>query len=59
MAMEYFETLKELGFHGSAYNLLFERDEYSEIDWNKEELKKKLKKTTQNYVYPWFEDNVK
>lgn len=58
LAVEHFEKLKNLGFHQSAYNLLFERTEYSEIDWNKEELKKKLK-TSENYVYPWFEDNQK
>lgn len=58
VAKEHFERLKELGFHESAYNLLFERAEYSEIDWNKEELLNKLK-TTENYVFPWFEDNEK
>ena len=58
LALKHFEKLKELGFHESAYNQLFERDEYSEIDWNKEELLNKLK-TTENYVFPWFEDNEK
>lgn len=58
VAKEHFERLKELGFHESAYNLLFGRAEYSEIDWNKEELLNKLK-TTENYVFPWFEDNEK
>jgi|TARA_R110002050_G_C8750133_1_gene498816 hypothetical protein len=58
LAMKHFERLKELGFHESAYNLLFERTEYSGIDWNREQLKEKLK-TTENYVYPWFEDNEK
>lgn len=58
MATEHFEILKELGFHESAYNLLFERTEYSEIDWNREQLRGKLK-TTENYIYPWFEDNAK
>ena len=58
MAKKHFERLEELGFHESAYNLLFERNEYSGINWNREQLKEKLK-TTENYVYPWFEDNEK
>ncbi|MEM6516988.1 MAG: hypothetical protein AAF688_12450 [Bacteroidota bacterium] len=58
IAKNHFEKLMELGFHESAYNLLFERTEYSEIDWNREQLKKKLK-TTEKNVYPWFEDNEK
>ncbi|QNL21265.1 hypothetical protein HZR84_04710 [Hyphobacterium sp. CCMP332] len=58
LAIEHFKTLNELGFHQSAYNLLFERSEYSGIDWNKEQLKEKLR-TTEDYVYPWFEDNEK
>ncbi|WP_282079393.1 hypothetical protein [Aquimarina algiphila] len=58
VAIKNFEKLVDLGFHESAYNLLYERSEYSEIDWNKEELLKKLK-TTETYVYPWFEDNTK
>lgn len=53
-----FEKLVDLGFHESANNLLFERSEYSEIDWNEEEMMMKLK-TTKDYVYPWFEDNEK
>jgi len=57
-AKENFKKLVELGLHESAYNLLFERAEYSEVDWNKQELVNKLK-TTENYVYPWFEDNEK
>ncbi len=58
LAIKHFEILKEFGFHESAYNLLFERTEYSKIRWNRELLKGKLK-TTKNYVYPWFEDNEK
>jgi hypothetical protein len=58
LATEHFERLRELSFHESAYNLLFERLEYSEIDWNREQLKEKLK-TTENYARPWFEDNEK
>jgi hypothetical protein len=58
VAKSNFKKLVDLGFHESANNLLFERSEYSEVDWNKEELIKKLK-TTENYVYPWFEDNEK
>ena len=57
-AIEHFEKLRELGFHESAFNLLYQRSEYSEVHWDKEALKKKLK-TTENYVYPWFEDNKK
>ena len=58
IALKNFERLKELGFHESAYNLLYERTEYSEIGWDREQLKEKLK-ITENYVYPWFEDNEK
>jgi len=57
-AKEHFDKLVELGFHESGFNLLFERTEYREIEWDREELKEKLK-TTENYVYPWFEDNEK
>ena len=58
VAIKNFEKLVDLGFHESAYNLLYERSEYSEIDWNKEELIKELK-TTEGYIHPWFEDNTK
>jgi hypothetical protein len=57
-ATDNFEKLLELGFHEPAYNLLFERSEYSELNWDREKLKRKLR-TTENYVYPWFEDNEK
>ena len=58
LALKHFARLNELGFYESAYNLLFERNEYSGIDWNRERLKNKLE-TTENYVNPWFEDNEK
>ena len=58
LAEKNFEKLVNMGFHESAYNLLFERSEYSKIDWNKDELMKEVK-TTKDNVYPWFEDNEK
>ena len=38
-----FYTLKKYGLHQSAYNLLYERAEYSELELDRENLKKELK----------------
>ena len=53
-----FYTLKKYGLHQSAYNLLFERPEYSELDLDREKLKKELTKTTE-FTYPWLIDTEK
>lgn len=51
MSLKNFVRLKEIGCHEPAYNLLFERTEYTEIGWEREELEEKLK-STENYIYP-------
>ncbi|RKE89424.1 hypothetical protein BXY80_2773 [Ichthyenterobacterium magnum] len=53
-----FYTLKKYGFHQSAYNLLFERAEYSELELDRENLKKELSKVTE-FTYPWLMDTEK
>jgi|SRR5690606_4821325 len=53
-----FDILKKYGFHQSAYNLLFERAEYSELDLDREKLKKELTKTKE-FNEPWLIDNQK
>jgi hypothetical protein len=53
-----FYTLKKYGFHQSAYNLLYERAEYSKLDLDREKLKKELIKTTK-FTYPWLVDTEK
>lgn len=58
LAKQDFETLKKYGFHESAYNLLYERYSYYDIDWNRDSLVETLD-TVPNYVGAWFEDNTK
>ncbi len=53
-----FYTLKKYGFNQSAYNLLYERTEYSKLDLDREKLKKELTKTTE-FEQPWLIDNEK
>ncbi|MFS4484349.1 hypothetical protein ACKGJY_15125 [Hyunsoonleella sp. 2307UL5-6] len=53
-----FYTLKKYGFHQSAYNLLFERRKYSELELDREKLKKELTKATK-FTYPWLIDTEK
>lgn len=53
-----FYTLKKYGLHQSAYNLLFERAEYSQLDLDREKLKQELTKTTE-YKKPWLIDTEK
>ena len=53
-----FYKLKKYGFHQSAYNLLYERAEYSELDLNREKLKQELTKTTE-YKNAWLIDTEK
>jgi hypothetical protein len=40
-----FETLRQLGFHQSAYNLLFEPYKYQDLKWNKDSLERTLKQS--------------
>ena len=42
LAIQDFETLKQLGFHKSAHNLLYEQTKYENINWNKDSLAKTL-----------------
>jgi hypothetical protein len=53
-----FSVLRQLGFHQSAYNLLFEKYSYQDLKWNRDSLVKSLKTSTQ-FTYPWFEDDTK
>lgn len=57
-ARQDFETLKRLGFHQSAYNLLYENYKYQDIKWNKDSLVKTLKQSDK-FIYPWFQDDTK
>lgn len=57
-AINNFEILRKYGFHQSAYNLLFERQEYYGLDWNKDSLKQTLD-TTSVYKGAWINDNTK
>ena len=53
-----FYLLKKYGLNQSAYNLLYERAEYSELELDREKLKKELIKTSE-YEQPWLIDNEK
>lgn len=53
-----FYILKKYGLHQSAYNLLYERVEYSELNLDREKLKKELTKTTK-IEQAWLIDNEK
>ncbi len=53
-----FYTLKKYGLHQSAYNLLYERAEYSEMDLDRQKLKKELTKITE-YRNAWLIDTEK
>jgi hypothetical protein len=53
-----FYTLKKYGFHQSAYNLLYERAEYSEMDLDRQKLKQELTKITE-YRNAWLIDTEK
>lgn len=58
LALKDFATLRQLGFHQSAYNLLFERHKYQDIRWNRDSLLKTLKPTN-TFIFPWFQDDTK
>ena len=53
-----FYKLKNYGLHQSAYNLLYERAEYSERDLDREKLKLELNKTKE-YKNAWLIDTEK
>ncbi|MCO4294019.1 hypothetical protein NF867_14225 [Solitalea sp. MAHUQ-68] len=58
LALKDFETLRKLGFHQSAYNLLFNRYKYQDLKWNRDSLKKTLKHS-KSYSEVWFQDDTK
>jgi hypothetical protein len=58
IALQNFNILKKYGFHQSAYNLLYERTEYSQLNWNREKLKNNLT-ISKECIYPWVLDNEK
>ncbi|GHN01603.1 hypothetical protein WSM22_30920 [Cytophagales bacterium WSM2-2] len=45
-SIQYFDYLKSIGLHASAYNLLYEWTRYEEVKWDREKLKQGLKKDT-------------
>jgi hypothetical protein len=57
-AQQDFETLRQLGFHQSAYNLLFKTYKYQDIKWNRDSLERTLKQSDK-LIYPWFQDDTK
>ena len=57
LALQDFEKLRRLGFHQSAYNLLFETYKYQDIKWNRDSLVKTLNQSNE-FIYPWFQDNT-
>ena len=58
LATKDFETLRRLGFHQSAYNLLFEKYKYQGLKWNRDSLVRTLKQSDK-FIYPWFQDDTK
>ena len=59
-AKENFEYLRKIGLHSSAYNLLYERYQYYDIEWNRDELKATLMTDTINCCPQAFiEDDTK
>lgn len=58
LARQDFETLRLLGFHQSAYNLLFETYKYQDLKWDRDSLVNTLKQSDK-FVYPWFQNNTK
>ena len=58
LARQDFETLRQLGFHQSAYNLLFETNKYQDLKWDRDSLEKTLTQS-KRFIYPWFQDDTK
>lgn len=57
-AISNFYILKKYGLHQSAYNLLYERAEYSDLNLNREDLEGELNKSGINHQ-AWLVDNSK
>ena len=53
-----FYLLKKYGLHQSAFNLLYERVEYSELDLDRKKLKTELTEAKE-FTYPWLIDTEK
>ena len=58
LALQDFTILRQLGFHQSAYKLLFESYKYQEIKGNKDSLVKTLMHN-EKFIYSWFQNNTK
>lgn len=59
-ALQDFQYLKDIGLHQSAYNMLYERFQYYDIDWNRDSLKAGLCVDTGACCpTPWLFDNEK
>lgn len=58
IAIENFDKLIKYRLHHSAYNILNERSEYYDIEWDKEQLMKDLIKADK-YQPAWMIDNTK
>jgi hypothetical protein len=59
-AIRNFNYLKNIGMHKSAYNLLYERYRYHDIEWNREKLASELTEDTVNCcLSAWIEDDTK
>lgn len=57
---QYFEYLKTIGLHASAYNLLYESTPYEKVKWDREKLKQEFKKDAIKCCpTPLVEDNSK
>ena len=57
-ALKNFQTLRDLRFHQSAYNLLYETSKYLEIEWNRDSLENTLIQTDK-YTNSWLPDDNK
>ena len=59
-SIQYFDYLKNIGLHASAYNLLYEWTPYEKVKWDREKLKQGLKRDTIKCCpTPIIEDNNK
>lgn len=58
LAHQDFITLRRLGFHQSAYNLLFKSYKYQNLKWNRDSLVMTLKQSNK-FIYPWFQGDIK
>jgi hypothetical protein len=58
IAISNFETLRNLGFHNSAYNLLYENYKYQDINWYRDSLVNTLTPSNLN-TNAWIQDDTK